>query len=85
MTITTSRGATYTAAWIATPVQNTQKLTALLLTDQTMAQVAEAFDGLEWVERNDDTLGNKRFDGYKKLVYLAKMEQGVQVSMAKEG
>lgn len=67
MRIVTSKNEEYSVDWIDTPVQDGNRLLLQMRTDKTLAEIASAFDGLEWIERYDENQGDKRYEGYSRL------------------
>ena len=84
MRIKTSAGNEYGVDWIDTPVQNKNRLLLQMQTERTLAQIVTEFDGLEWIERYDEYQGDKRYEGFNRLV-MAKMESGMVIIIMERG
>jgi len=85
MVLKTSKGKTYEVDWIDVASLTSGNLFAQLRDDRPLFEIAEEFDGLEWLERESDTQGNERFEGYNCLVSLSRTAAtgAVQLSMCK--
>lgn len=81
----TSRKRTYTVEWMDSPVQSQNKLYIHMEAAMTLAEAAEAFDGLTWIERIDENEGNKLFYGYSRLA-MARIGNGkLTLMLEREG
>ena len=87
MKLKTSKGKTYEVDWVDVASLTSGNLFAQLRDDRPLHEIAEEFDGLEWLERESDTQGNKRFEGYNRLTGLSRMavNGAVQLTLCKEG
>ena len=87
MTLTTSKGNTYTVDWIDVATLTSGNLLAQLRDERPLFEIAEEFDGLEWLERKSDTQGEKRFEGFNRLISISRnaVHNAVQLTLCKEG
>lgn len=65
MELKTSRDKVYSIVWA--DVASSGVLYMQVQDSRLIAQIAEDFDGLEWLERISEDQGDKRFDGYSVL------------------
>lgn len=65
MELKTSRDKVYSVIWA--DVASSGVLYMQVQDSRPIAQIAEDFDGLEWLERISEDQGDKRFDGYSVL------------------
>lgn len=65
MELKTSRDKIYPIVWA--DVASSGVLYIQVKDSRPLAQLAEDFDGLEWLERISEDQGDKRFDGYSVL------------------
>ena len=75
MQIKTSSGNEYEVKWIDVPVQDEKRLLLQMQTDRPIVEIVMEFDGLEWIERYDENQGDKRYEGFTRLV-MARIENG---------
>ena len=81
MKIVTSAGNEYIVEWIDMPVTDENQLLLKMQTGRPIAEIVAEFDGLEWIERYDENQGDKRFDGFTRLV-MVRIEKGkVMIAM----
>jgi hypothetical protein len=87
MTLKTSKKKTYKVDWVDVASLTSGQLFAQLRDDRPLHEIAEEFDGLEWLERESDTQGNKRFEGFNRLIGLTRTAANgaVQLTLCKEG
>lgn len=87
MTLKTSKGKTYNVDWVDVASLTSGQLFAQLRDERPLHEIAEEFDGLEWLERESDTQGNKKFEGFNRLISLSRMavNGAVQLTLCKEG
>lgn len=84
MTLTTSRKKTYKIDWIDGPTITNGMVILQMPDARRLPQIAEEFDGLDWMRRESDTQGDKLFEGYSRLSAIRKTGQKVQLSFDKE-
>lgn len=75
MQIKTSTGNEYEVQWIDVPVQDEKRLLLQMQTDRPLVEIVMEFNGLEWIERYDENQGDKRYEGFTRLV-MARIENG---------
>jgi hypothetical protein len=87
MTLKTSKKKTYKVDWVDVASLTSGQLFAQLRDDRPLHEIAEEFDGLEWLERESETQGNKKFEGYNRLIGLSRtaVNGAVQLTLCKEG
>lgn len=85
MRIVTSKGDEYCVNWIDVPVQDENRLLMQMATDKTLVELVVAFDGLEWIERFDENQGDKRYEGFTRLVVMARIEHGKTMIVLERG
>jgi len=84
MRIVTSKGDEYSVDWIDVPVQDENRLLMQMQTDKTLVEIVVTFDGLEWIERFDENQGDKRYEGFTRLV-MAQTEKGKVMIVLERG
>ena len=85
MTLKTSKGKTYEINWIGGPTVRTGNVLLEMKDDRSLANIAREFDKLEWMERTSETEGDKRFEGFARLVGIQRGDGGnVTLTFAKE-
>ena len=87
MKLKTSKGKTYEVDWIDVASLTSGQLFAQLRDERPLHEIAEEFDGLEWLERESDTQGDKKFEGFNRLIGLSRtaVNGAVQLILCKEG
>lgn len=86
MKLTTSSGKTYDVQWIDGPTITSGMVLLQMADDRRLPEIAAEFDGLEAMQRESDTQGNKAWQGYTVLQRIARVSPGVVLlALAKEG
>lgn len=67
MQLITSNGKAYAVDWADTAMR-TGELLFEMPDERRLPDIAREFDCLEWLERRDENQGDKRFDGFSRLV-----------------
>lgn len=75
MLLKTSNGNTYTVDWIDTI--STGALYMQMMDERALSVIASEFEGLEWLMRESENQGDKRFDGYTRLDMIQRAAPGV--------
>ena len=75
MLLKTSNGNTYTVDWIDTI--STGALYMQMPSTDPLSKIAAEFEGLEWLMRESENQGDKRFDGYTRLDMIQRAAPGV--------
>lgn len=75
MLLKTSNGNTYTVDWIDTI--STGALYMQMMDERALSVIASEFEGLEWLMRESENQGDKRFDGYTRLYMIQRAAPGV--------
>lgn len=83
MLLKTSNGNTYTVDWIDTI--STGALYMQMPSTDPLSKIAAEFEGLEWLMRESENQGNKRFEGYNVLSMIRRDAPDVVVLSMKEG
>lgn len=84
MRIETSKGKTYEADWIDESTIS-GNVNLQIVDSRRLPEIAEDFDGLEYLKRTSETQGDKRYDGYKKLMRIsAEVDGRVWIAVGKE-
>ncbi len=83
MKLTTSRGNEYTVNWIDGPTI-TGGMVILQMDDaRPLSEIAAEFEGLEWLKRESESQGNKKFIGCSVLKQIIRMADGmVQIALS---
>lgn len=68
MQLKTSNGNTYDIDWIDTVI--TGELIMQMQNTQRLPDIAAEFDGLDWLQRIDENQGDKRFEGFRRLIAI---------------
>lgn len=84
MTLTTSRNKTYDVDWIDGPTLTDGMVTLQMSESRRLPEIAEEFDGLEWLKRESETQGNKLFEGFSRLAMIRQTGQKILLSLDKE-
>lgn len=85
MTIKTSKGKTYDADWIDSPITNPDVLYLTMADGRRLPKIAAEFDGLTEIQRYSDTQGDKTFAGYTRLREISTDRTGkVLIALEKE-
>ena len=71
MLLKTSNGYTYDIEWIDTV--HTGELFMQMQSTQRLPEIANEFDGIEWLKREDENQGDKLFEGYSKLTMVKRL------------
>ena len=69
MQLKTSKGKTYTVEWADTSTFTGDMLLEMH-DDRRLPEIAGEFDGLAWLERIDENQGDKRFEGFRRLIAI---------------
>jgi hypothetical protein len=87
MKLKTSKGKTYEVDWVDVASLTSGHLFAQLRDERPLFEIAEEFDGLEWLERKSETQGDKRFEGFNRLISISRnaVHNAVQLTFSKEG
>ena len=84
MTLTTDRGKTFTARYAWGPTLATGRLMAAITDDaRPLSQIAADVEGVTRFERKDEHEGDAVFEGYTRLVSIAREADG-SVTLALE-
>lgn len=75
MLLKTSNGNTYNIDWIDTV--STGYLFMQMPSTDPLSKIAAEFEGLEWLMRESENQGDKRFDGYTRLYMIQRAAPGV--------
>lgn len=75
MLLKTSNGNTYNIDWIDTV--STGYLFMQMTDERALSVIAAEFEGLEWLMRESENQGDKRFDGYTRLDMIQRAAPGV--------
>lgn len=67
MTITTSKQTTHEVNWIDCPIGNDAVLTLSITDPRLLSEIAVEFEGLERIDRFDESQGDKTYLGYTVL------------------
>jgi len=84
MQIKTSAGKQYEVKWIDVPVQDENRLLLQMQTDRPLVEIVTEFDGLAWIKRYDENQGDKRYEGFTRLV-MARIENGAVMIVLERG
>lgn len=84
MQIKTSAGNEHEVNWIDVPVQDENRLLLQMQTDRPLVEIVTEFDGLAWIERYDENQGDKRYEGFTRLV-MARIENGAVMIVLERG
>lgn len=79
MKLKTSKGFEYNVDWADGPTRTSGALMIQMHDDRSLYRIAAEFDGLEKVERESETQGNKEWNGYTELTRIARVDDGVVV------
>ena len=86
MKLTTSSGKTYDVQWIDGPTITSGLVMVQMEDNRRLPEIAAEFDGLEAMQRESETQGNKAWQGYTVLQRIARVSPGVVlIGLAKEG
>lgn len=77
MKLITSKGRIYDIDWIDTI--STGTLYMQMENAKRLPEIAEEFDGLEWLKREDENQGDKLFEGYSILTMIRRDAPGVVI------
>lgn len=83
MLLKTSKGYTYEVDWIDTV--STGALYMQMMDERALSVIASEFEGLEWLMRESENQGDKRFDGYTRLYMIQRAAPGVVLLKLMEG
>jgi hypothetical protein len=86
MKLTTSNGKTYEVDWIDGATVTDGRLWMQMSDDRRLPEIANEFDGLEWMEKESEHTGITRYEGWS-MVSMIKREskEKVQIAFVKEG
>lgn len=84
MQIKTSAGNEHEVNWIDVPVQDENRLLLQMQTGRPLVEIVTEFDGLAWIERYDEHQGDKRYEGFTRLV-MARIEDGAVMIVLERG
>ena len=83
MQLKTSNGYTYDVDWIDTTIAG---ILYMQMHDQrTLSVIAEEFEGLEWLKREDENQGDKLFEGFSVLTMIRRDAPGVVIMTFEKG
>lgn len=82
MKLKTSRNLTYPIRWV--DATSGGRVILQLQDPRRLPEIAAEFDGLDWLARISKEQGNKRFEGYSRLVSIAIAGEYVQIILQKE-
>ena len=82
MTVTTSRGKTFTINWMWGPVGRDAVLRMEYADDRSTTDIAADFEGIEHFHRESDTEGDMDWDGYTNLDSIVRDRQYGTVMLA---
>lgn len=68
MLLITSNDKTYTIHWADTA--STGNLMFEMPEKRALPVIAAEFDGLDWLQRIDENQGDKRFEGFRRLIAI---------------
>lgn len=73
ITIETSRGKTFEATFIGVPYRKTDRLILEIRDKRRISEVADDFDGLDFIEKRDDVRPKTKetYEGYSRLSSIA--------------
>ena len=81
MTIMTSRGKTFDVDWAWAPVGMEKKLMIQYEDERPISEIANDFEGLQSIQRNDENEGNVPYEGYIKLVSVVLRDGKAQIAL----
>lgn len=83
MQLKTSNGYTYDVDWIDTTIAG---ILYMQMHDQRpLSVIAEEFEGLEWLKREDENQGDKLFEGYCVLTMVKRVAPDVVILTFERG
>lgn len=86
MKLITSAGKTYEVQWVGGPTLTSSAVMIQMADDRRLPEIAAEFDGLEAMQRESETQGNKAWQGYTVLQRIARVSPGVVLlALSKEG
>lgn len=85
MKLKTSRNKEYEVKWAGGPTINNGAVFLEMEDERRLPEIAAEFDGLDWLERISEDQGDKRFEGFSRLVGINETKGGVTIELAKEG
>ena len=88
MTVTTSKGKTFTIEWMWGPVGLTDDLMLQMSNSRLLSDIAKDFEGVEHFHRESENEGNMDWEGYTELKAIVRPEferrpDVVQITLAK--
>lgn len=84
MKLTTSRNKTCDVLFVDGPTRLGGTLMLRMADSRPILEVGAEFDGLEWLKRESDTQGNKKWTGYTELISIRRVtETDVLVELSK--
>lgn len=84
MKLTTSKGKEYLINWVETSEIAKGALMLQMHDERDLAVIVKEFDGLDWLNREDEKQGDKLFEGYTILIGVQRQTPGtVLLSLAK--
>ena len=85
MRIQTSRGNSYNAEWIDGPTSIEGQLMLEMEDSRRLPEIAEEFDGLEYIERYSEDEDDRTYEGYAALAGITRLRSGnVLIQLARE-
>lgn len=85
MKLKTSMGNEYTVDFADVAILNGGNLMIQMQENRRLPEIAQEFDGLEWLKRESENQGNKEFSGYSVLNRISRKEDGsVLIGIGKE-
>lgn len=75
MKLTTSNGHAYDVHWAA--VASTKILFIQMDDERPLSAIAQEFEGLEWLRREDEFGGTMLYEGFSELESVKRVEPGV--------
>lgn len=84
MLLMTSKGKEHDAVWA--DVASSGALYVEIWDKRPILEIAQDFDGLKWLERKDESQGDKRFEGYGELTGVVRInDDAARVTIRKAG
>ena len=88
MTVTTSKGKTFTIDWMWGPVGINEDLMLQMNDDRPISDIASDFEGIDHFHRESEDEGNMDFDGYTVLTSILRPNyfrdpDSIQITLSK--
>lgn len=84
MKLKTSTGNEYDIDFAGGPSLTSGQVLVQLRDSRRLSDIVAEFDGLAWMEKLSENEGNKRFDGYSRVMRATQEGTKVLLSFAKE-